>query len=159
VLPLPGTLAGDLCPHVHEIGLLERPGWPLMAASVRSQRDLELARLLAAGATQARAGEQLGISERTVRRRLAEPAFLDLIDQERTAHVERILDGMTLVARRAVTVLSAILDGEQVPPAVKVSAARVALSSVLGWRDQLEMDKRLADVERALRARRLEVVR
>lgn len=122
-------------------------------------RDRELARLLAAGATAARAGESVGLSERTVRRRLADPAFLDLVDAERTEHVERIIDGLTLVARRAITVLSEILDGEQVPPAVKVSAARVTLTSVLGWRDQLELDRRLADVERALRARRLEVVR
>src|SRR5919106_6383834 len=130
-----------------------------MADSVRSQRDRELARLLAAGATQERAGDELGISARTVRRRCADPAFLDLVDQERTAHVERIIDGLTLVARRAVSVLGDILQDEVAPPAVKVSAARVALSSVLSWRDQAELDKRLADVERALRARRLEVVR
>jgi hypothetical protein len=130
-----------------------------MAASVRAQRDLELARLLAAGATQARAGEQLGMSERTVRRRVADPQFLDLVDQERTAHVERIIDGLTVVSRRAITVLGELIEDGDVPPAVRVSACRTALTAVLGWRDQLELDRRLTDIERALRARRLEVVR
>lgn len=129
-----------------------------MTADDRPPRDRELARLLAAGATQARAGAEIGMSERTVRRRLADPAFLALIDAERVAHCERVIDSLTLVAGRAVTVLNDILDDADAPPAVRVSACRTALTAVLGWRDQLELDKRLADVERALRARQLEVV-
>jgi hypothetical protein len=137
-----------------------------MAGSDRTARDLTLARLLAVGLTQTAAAERAGMSDRTVRRRLADPAFAQLVDGERLRIAERTLDQLMFGAERATRNLLEIADGtvtvvdtdgqehpEAVPVSVRVSAARALLAAAVNWRDQVELDRRLTAIETAIAAR------
>jgi phenylalanyl-tRNA synthetase beta subunit len=107
-----------------------------------------------------------------VRRRLAEPEFLALVDTERLRIAERTLDNLMFGADRATRTLIEIAEGtvtvldnagqehvENVPASVRVSAARALLGAAVSWRDQVELDQRLSALEAAINARNLRVIR
>jgi len=124
-----------------------------MAGPVRSERDHVLVGLLALGVSQAAAAREAGCSERTVRRRLADPAFVTAVDAERLRIAEQVLDALMIGARAAVRRLHRLVDDDEQPARVQVAAARALLSSAVSWRDQVELDQRLSAVEAAVAAR------
>lgn len=85
------------------------------------QSDVVLAGALARGAKQTEAALQAGLSERTVRRRLADPAFLKLLarEQEELGRLGRAqLAG--LVSKAVQTIEEVLEDG---PPHLRLRAA------------------------------------
>jgi hypothetical protein len=118
-----------------------------MSAKFRSERDRTLARLLALGLTQTVAAAEVGISDRTVRRRLTDPAFIQLIDDERVRLSEQILDGLVIASRAAVRRLHQLVDDDDQPATVHVAAARALLQATTTWRPQVEFEQRLHALE------------
>ncbi|SRR6266545_6995211 len=128
--------------------------------------DAALIAALAAGATQAEAASRSSVSERTVRRRWAEPAFrarVDAVQAELVSEALRLERAaiVKLVRERMPAVLAEVMAGESSTPMTKLKALEFALSrldraerAALG-RDLLgQIVPRLDALELALDARR-----
>lgn len=118
------------------------------APSGRRFADEVIISTLAGGDTQEATARAAGVSLTTVKRRLASPEFRQRIDDARGDLVGRTLDLLTVGAVEGVIVLRAIAADTAAPPAVRVSAARALVASVLPHRDQIELAQRIDQLER-----------
>lgn len=116
-------------------------------AASRKQRCLEL---LAEGLPPSAAAERLGVTLRTVRRYLADPASRDAL---RTLRDERL----HALGRRALTeadpalgVLRAVSDDATAPPAARVSAAKALLDVAVRLTQDVDLAERVAALEESL---------
>ena len=120
-----------------------------MKAAGRKAADETLAAALAAGKTIAAAAATAGVGETTAYRRLKVPAFAARVRELRAAMVAtalgRLSDGMTAAADALnELVRSADLDA-------KFKAAKAVIELALRVREQVDIEERLAAVERALK--------
>ena len=114
-------------------------------------RDEVLVAALATGATQTEAARMAGMSERTVRRRLDEPAFADRVAAERRAVATRTAARITALASRdAVAVLRELMVDANVAPSVRLRAALGALTVAPAWRDNGELEATVTALEARL---------
>jgi hypothetical protein len=111
----------------------------------RSATDPILIASLATGASYPVAATAAGVSERTVRRRLADPVFAGRVEQERAVFIERT--AAQLLAGTTVAVETLRELAQTGPPAVRVRAALGLLSATTSWRETYEVDQRLAALE------------
>lgn len=114
-----------------------------------------LAVALAHGLTHAEAGALVGISARTVRRRLASnPALREAIRAERQVLAQQVADLLTAQAEAAIARLGQVIaDGADRDA---TAAARVVLDQAVRHRDAVYVSDRLADIEQTLRLRQEE---
>jgi hypothetical protein len=121
---------------------------PKMSPNVPENKNPRLALILAAGATVTAAAEELGISRKTVQRKLAKPAFRRRVAELRAqlfgAALGRIADSLT----RATDSLAALLDSNH--PAVRLRAATLILSLGMKMRDSVDVSDRVAELEAEL---------
>jgi hypothetical protein len=120
-------------------------GWQAMAASGRKNADGSLLVALAAGQTAREAAETAGVAERTVFRRLANPAFRQRAAELRADMMQRALgrlaDGM---AEAAAALRKLLASGSD---AVKLAAARAILEFGPRLRETVEFEERLRALE------------
>jgi hypothetical protein len=121
-----------------------------MARHKKGSKD-RLLMMLACGATADAAARNLGISERTVSRRLADPAFCQRLQQLRGDMVQPTAAMLTAAAGEADKTLLALLKESQ-PGAVRLGAARAVVELSLKVREAAEFEQRLAAVEVAQQA-------
>src|SRR5262245_66356005 len=117
-----------------------------MAAGGRKNADEALALLLAGGRTHHDAAAAARVSERTVRRRLADPRFRERVAALRAAMVERaaaiLAEGM---AEGAAVLRQLALEGRS--EAVRLGAARALLELGVRLRESVELEQRVAALE------------
>ena len=94
-----------------------------MAHEGRRNADEAILLALACGATGEAAARTAGVAERTVRRRLADPAFKARLASLRSDMVQRASGSLTAASQQAVQTLM-VLQKEGSPPAVRLGAAR-----------------------------------
>jgi hypothetical protein len=82
---------------------------------------------LAAGGNADSAAKHAGVCAKTVRRRLADPAFRARIDQARADMVSAAVGRLADIGSLAVNTLHDLAQGAKTPPAVKLGAARAVL--------------------------------
>ena len=114
----------------------------------RGGKRAALVTALAAGRSHSEAAAAVGISESTIGRRLREKGFRAEVDAARGVLVELALGRLAAIATRAVDALDELLETQN--PAVKVSAARAVLEHLGRLRTEVEIERRLAEVEQAL---------
>ena len=119
-----------------------------MSASVTPGKKMVLALALASGMTAAAAAEQEQVSLRTVRRRLANPAFRRLVARLRGQMLEAALGRLAENMTRAADKVARLLDSGN--EAVALRAARTLMSLGLRLRDSVELADRIHDIEREL---------
>ena len=119
-----------------------------MAGSGRQVADATLVAALLTGATPAEAARRAGVSERTVRRRLRNPEFRARLTAEGDDIIAAAARGLADASRGAVCPLQDLL-GEG-PPAIRLGAAKSILELAPRWRNEREVDERLAAIERSL---------
>jgi hypothetical protein len=120
-----------------------------MAQMPRKKAEDALLLALACGASVENAARQCQLSERTVYRRLAEPAFQQQLSAVRADMVQRAAGLLTAAALEAVKTLVA-LQKETVPAAVRLGAARAILELGVKLRENAELADRLAALEAKL---------
>ena len=108
---------------------------------------------LLAGQTIARAAESAGVGERTVARWLTNPEFRQRLDDARVDQSQRVATWLASAATAAVNTLLTVMADEDTHVSVKVSAARVILSSGPPWMDHAVTNLRIAAVEQELARR------
>jgi hypothetical protein len=125
---------------------------PANGHGAKAHRDDALTLALARGLSNAEAAAEAGVSERTVGRRKAAPAFLARVRELRAGLVEwaaaRLADGMV----EAADTLGGLLTAES--EATRLGAARSLIELGAKRRDSLELEERIAELERLARQHR-----
>jgi len=101
---------------------------------------------LACGATVEGAARQAGFSERTVYRRLANPAFRRRVQEVRADMVQRAAGALTAASTESIKTLLA-LQQSGVPPATRLGAARAVLEIGIRLREVVDLETRIAALE------------
>jgi len=110
---------------------------------------------LASGTTEVEAGRRAGVSDRTVRRRLEDPAFVDRVRQVRSETMQRAAGQSAAHVSDAIEVLHDLLRSES--DTVKLRAAQLVIdvarrlvteSDVLIGLERLERLERQSDEDR-----------
>jgi len=119
-----------------------------MAPFDTTGKKVALALALASGATAPKAAEQAQVSLRTVRRKLANPAFRRLVSRLRGDMLAAALGRMAENMTRAADTVAGLLDEENA--AIRLRAARTMLSLGLRLRDSVDLGERVRELEREL---------
>ncbi|MBP3957169.1 hypothetical protein J8F10_18050 [Gemmata sp. G18] len=114
----------------------------------RAGADDALVSALAAGRTARESAALAGVSERTVARRLHDPAFADRIRALRSAALVAAAGRLTDGSTAAADVLRGLLTSED--EHVRHKAAVKLIELGLRISEVLELDRRVADLERLL---------
>lgn len=117
-----------------------------MARDGRKNADSAVALALACGATVENAARKAGVSERTVYRRLDDPAFRGRIEQLRIDMVQGAVSMLTAAALESVKTMLELQNGNT-PPGVRLGAARAIMELGVKMREALELEKRLQALE------------
>jgi hypothetical protein len=117
-----------------------------MAQKGKRNADQRLLLALACGATVEQAARQVGISESTAYRRLADPDFLRRLQKLRGDMVRRTAGALTAAATEAVRTLLDLLK-PPAPPAARLGAARSVLEIGVKLREVADLEERLTALE------------
>ena len=109
---------------------------------------------LVAFPTLAKAAQQAGVGERTLRRWLATPAFVKRYQQARACLMDRVLAGLQAGCHEGVIVLRGILQKAAATDTSKISAARTLLERCFIAQEAIQLDARVAKIEEAFTRRR-----
>ena len=115
-------------------------------AKYHKKSDEPLVLALACGAGVEAAARQCGLHERTVYRRLEDPAFRARVQEARAEMLKRSAGLLTAAAGESVRTLLS-LQKESAPPAVRLGAARAVLELGLKVREVVDLETRLAALE------------
>jgi hypothetical protein len=121
-----------------------------MARKRKQEAEQALLSALAFGATVEHAARKAGITERTVYRRLAEPAFQARLEQTRREAVVRTGGLISGASLGAVKTLVDLHQDVSVPAAVRRGAARDLLEMNVKYRDATAIEQRVAALEARL---------
>ena len=116
-----------------------------MARSGRPGGDTTLVVALASGLSNRQAAKQAGCSERTVARRLADPAFRRRVDETRAATIAQTAAQLTAAGLAAVRTLLSLLDAEG--ESVRLGAAKAILELGRSLRESQELESRISALE------------
>jgi hypothetical protein len=120
-----------------------------MPDKFRKKSATKLLLVLACGATVEQAAKQVGMSERTIYRRLSEPEFQRELAKVRADMVQRTAGTLTAASSEAVKTLVSLLKIEGSPP-VRLGAARAILEVGMKLREVADLEQRLLDLEQQL---------
>jgi hypothetical protein len=117
-----------------------------MAAGRKRKAEEALVMALACGASPENAARTCRVSERTVFRRLAEPAFQARVDNARADIARREADTLTAAGLSAIKTLMTLQESA-VSEAVRLAAARNIIELGCKLREKVEVTERLAALE------------
>jgi len=120
----------------------------MMSEFVRRKGDAELIVALAAGQTIRDAAAAASLSERTVTRRLQEPAFRQEVANTRTLMLSRAVGMLADAAADAVMTLRSLLHAES--DTARLGAARAILDAGPRLRESEELAARIEAIEAAV---------
>lgn len=123
-----------------------------MAEIFRKKRHDALLLALAAGNTVRDAARLAGVSERTATRRVADPESHQRIAQLQAEMVARALGKMADAMSAAADTLRALLNARR--ETVRLGAARALAELTPKLRENVELEHRLAELERCLGRRK-----
>jgi lambda repressor-like predicted transcriptional regulator len=106
---------------------------------------------LAAGLTKGEVARQATVSDRTLRRWLAQDDFRRQVEDARAELISRTVGRLADATTDAVATLRALLDTNY-PPSVRLGAARAILEMATRYREAETMEQRLATLEAVVAA-------
>jgi hypothetical protein len=121
-----------------------------MARTPNTKADRLLLRALACGATVENAAHKAGVGERTVYRRLADPAFQAELKKTSLEIFQRTSAMLSGAGLGCVKTLVDLQQDAGVQPNVRRRAARDVLDLSLKFRDRADLEPRLAAAEEQL---------
>jgi hypothetical protein len=126
-----------------------------VAEKQRKKNDDALLLALACGATVEAASRQCDLTERTIYRRLKEPAFRDRLQALRADMVQRAAGMLTAAAAEAVRTLLS-LQKQAVPATVRLGSARAILEIGMKLREVVDLEERLSRLESLMKQQQQE---
>jgi hypothetical protein len=118
-----------------------------VAGGDRSNADHLIVAALAAGTTNQDAAAAAGVGERTVRRRLEDPAFQRQVLDARSALLEQAIGRMAGATTEAADTLRSLLNAES--ENVRHAAAKTLLELTAKGLEQLDLAARIVQLERS----------
>ena len=112
----------------------------------RKKLTQELLTALACGATPAQAAAKVGLSQRTVYRRLLDVGFRQEVEQLRTETVRRSSGMLTAASLEAIKTVLELLQSSK-SDSVRLGASRTIFEYGVKLREFTEIQERLADLE------------
>ncbi len=122
-----------------------------MADNRQPRRDDALVLALACGATVEAAARQAEVSDRTVYRRLADPAFQKRVKDARADLARRSAGLLSAASGEAVRTLLALMK-DSAPPAVRLGAAKAVLELGMKIRELAELEAEVRELEEKVAA-------
>ena len=122
-----------------------------MASGRKKKADDGLVLALACGASPEGAAQKTGLSLRTVYRRLAEPMFLQRVEQVRAEMARRTAGMFTAAGMGALKTFTTLQESAS-SEAVRLGAARAIIELGCKLRQAVEMNERMAALEARLEA-------
>ena len=116
-----------------------------MAGIGRHHADDAIVLALASGLTQVHAAERAGVSEKTVRTRLADPVFKQRVAEVRSQMVERTMAALTASGMAAVQALLHLLQAES--ESVRLGAATKLIELATKLRESYDLEARIVALE------------
>ena len=116
-----------------------------------SVKQLRAVRALLTHPTVAQAAVDCALSEATIYRWLANPAFRAALAQAEGEAVAAAGRKLVALAESALDTVAAVMTDPQAPDAVRVRAAEVVLNNLMKFREVIAFETRLADLEREVR--------
>jgi hypothetical protein len=117
-----------------------------MPNSVKEQRDERILMALACGSTIEQAATKGEVTAKTVQRRMQEPEFRKRLHMLRSEMVSRAASMLTAAALEAVKTLLS-LQNENVQAAVRLGAAKAVLELGAKFRENVELEDRIRELE------------
>jgi hypothetical protein len=114
----------------------------------RGRRNADEALALAAGQTLRDAATAAGIGERTATRRWADPTFRRRVAELRAGALEQASAKLTNAMSEAAAVLRKLLAAET--ESIQLAASRVLLDSTVKLREAVDLEHRIATLEKHL---------
>ena len=116
-----------------------------MSGIRRETYEHRLVAALAEGATQVEAARRAGVTDRTVRRRLDEPEFLERVRTERAAMLGRASGRSAALVVEAMAVVQTLLGSDDEP--IQLRAAQLAIDTARKFVTDDEVQARLSRLE------------
>lgn len=117
----------------------------------RSATDDAIALALARGLTQVEAGEAAGVSDRTVRTRLQDPAFVALVRQLRSRLLDRAVGKLAGQLDRGIDRLGELLDDPD--PLIRTRAVKILLDQNVKFGSYNDLAKQVEEIRDSLKTR------
>jgi hypothetical protein len=123
-----------------------------VAGEGRKSADELLASILAAGAKHCDAALRVGISERTIQRRLLDPEFAAMVQKFRTQMVDEALGKLASKLTEATDAIAGLISSEN--EAVRLRAAERLIELTLRVGEHIDIRQRVEELEQLLKERR-----
>jgi hypothetical protein len=125
---------------------------PPEAPRIPSRTDAVLIPHLVAGLSYADVAAQTGVSERTIKRRMADPSFRRIVADRQRQAAQQTCAQLRRLTNEALDALRDLLDAST-SSSVRLGASRTVLEQALRWQEAAELEVRLQEIELALAGR------
>ena len=103
--------------------------------------------ILLCGGDHAAAADAAGVTARTVRRWVNEPAFTDALKTAQDSQLDNTVAELVRASASAADLLRKIVSDPDAKTALRLRAAEVLLSACLRWKELRDVEKRLTQLE------------
>ena len=98
----------------------------------------------------AQSAKNVGISEATLNRWLANSEFKVVLNEKKNLIVDNCIDKINLLGNKAITVLDSMLDDEKVSSSVRLNASKSILDMILKFNEQRNIMDKMKEIEELL---------
>lgn len=98
----------------------------------------------------AQSAKNVGVSEATLNRWLANTEFKVVLNERKSIIVDNCIDKINLLGNKAITVLDSILDDENVSSNVRLNASKSILDMILKFNGQRNIMDKMKEIEELL---------
>ena len=91
--------------------------------------------------------KNVGVSEATLNRWLANTEFKVVLNERKSIIVDNCIDKINLLGNKAITVLDSILDDENVSSNVRLNASKSILDMILKFNEQRNIMDKMKEIE------------
>ena len=98
----------------------------------------------------AQSAKNVGVSEATLNRWLANTEFKVVLNERKSLIVDNCIDKINLLGNKAITVLDSMLDDEKVSSNVRLNASKSILDMILKFNEQRNIMDKMKEIEELL---------
>lgn len=98
----------------------------------------------------AQSAKNVGVSEATLNRWLANSEFKVVLNERKNLIVDNCIDKINLLGNKAITVLDSMLNDEKVSSNVRLNASKSILDMILKFNEQRNIMDKMKEIEELL---------
>lgn len=121
----------------------------MIMGKLNVRQELAINELLK-GNSIAQSAKNVGVSEATLNRWLANTEFKVVLNERKSIIVDNCIDKINLLGNKAITVLDSILDDENVSSNVRLNASKSILDMILKFNEQRNIMDKMKEIEELL---------